>query len=111
MLKDRGFTEGDWRLFRNKLPEWQEAYMDGLNREYIQLLSDSRAPSENFWELERRIREDKHRAGVCLEMRQSVMLDNIIRLLREGVITVEDINDFSDELKDAVRFVSGNADI
>lgn len=110
-MNDRGFAEEDWRLFRKKLPEWQEAYMDGLVREYIQLLSDSRAPSEKFWVLERRIREDKHRAGVCLDMRRSYMLDNIIRLLREGVITVEALDDFSDELKDAVRFVSGKADI
>ncbi len=79
--------------------------MDGLNREYIQLLSDSRAPSEKFWDLERRIREDKHRAGVCLDMRRSVMQDNIIRLLREDVIAMEDLDDFSNELKDAVRFV------
>lgn len=38
--------------FEKKLLEWQEAYMDGLVREYIQLLSDSRAPSEKFWNLE-----------------------------------------------------------
>ncbi len=110
-MNDRGFTEEDWRLFRKKLPEWQEVYMDGLGREYIQLLSDSRAPSEKFWVLERRIKADKQRAGVCLEMRRSGMLGNIVRLLSEGVIAVKDLDDFSHELNDAVRFVSGKADI
>lgn len=85
--------------------------MDGLCREYIQLLSDSRAPSEKFWDLERRIKADKQGAGVCLEMRRSGMLGNIVRLLNEGVIAVKDLEDFSDELKDAVRFVSEKADI
>ena len=31
--------EADWRLFRSRLPIWQEAYMERLNREYIALLS------------------------------------------------------------------------
>ena len=25
--------EADWRLFRSRLPIWQEAYMERLNRE------------------------------------------------------------------------------
>lgn len=33
------FPKSDWKLFRTKLPDWQEAYMDKLNQEYIQLLS------------------------------------------------------------------------
>ena len=27
--------ESDWKLFRKKLPEWQEAYMGKLNQEYL----------------------------------------------------------------------------
>lgn len=34
------FTEKDWKLFRSKIVGWQEAYMDRLNKEYIDLLSD-----------------------------------------------------------------------
>ncbi len=29
------FSEGDWKLFRNKISGWQEFYMDKLNKEYI----------------------------------------------------------------------------
>ena len=53
--------EADWRLFRSRLPIWQEAYMERLNREYIALLSGTGSASEKFWELERRMREDKWR--------------------------------------------------
>ena len=31
----QGFNESDWKLFRKKVPEWQEAYMNRLNEEYI----------------------------------------------------------------------------
>ena len=48
--------EADWRLFRSRLPIWQEAYMERLNREYIALLSGTGPASEKFWELERRMR-------------------------------------------------------
>ena len=38
--------EADWRLFRSRLPIWQEAYMERLNREYIALLSRTGPASE-----------------------------------------------------------------
>ena len=106
-MQERNLTEADWKLFRKKIPEWQEKYMERLNREYIQLLSDDCAPSEKFWELERRINEDKHRAGVCLNMTRSSMIRNVVQLIHEGAIKMSDLDDFSDTLKEAVCFVSG----
>ena len=32
-------NESDWKLFRSRMTDWQEAYMDRLNQEYIALLS------------------------------------------------------------------------
>ncbi|MFI3326531.1 MAG: hypothetical protein R3Y35_10210 [Clostridia bacterium] len=40
MYKDKNFTENDWKLFKSKIGQWQELYIDRLNNEYIQLLSD-----------------------------------------------------------------------
>ena len=54
-----GVNEKDWKLFRSRIPDWQEAYMDRLNHEYIELLSGEGNPSDKFWALEERIREDK----------------------------------------------------
>lgn len=31
-------NEKDWKLFRKKLPEWQEKYIDRLCNEYIKIL-------------------------------------------------------------------------
>lgn len=48
-MHERGFTEKDWKLFRDKVPGWQEACMDRLNKEYVKLLSEDTSPSEKFW--------------------------------------------------------------
>ena len=67
-----GFTKKDWVLFREKIADWQEAYMDKLNKEYIELLNGEGTPSEKFWTLEERIRNDKKDTGVQLRMSRSV---------------------------------------
>lgn len=41
-------TNQDWKLFRQQLPGWQEAYMDRLNREYAEILAGEGNPSEKF---------------------------------------------------------------
>ena len=62
------FSEKDWKIFRSKIAGWQEAYMYKLNKEYIEILSGDGKPSEKFWELEKRIKEDKKDCGVQCEM-------------------------------------------
>lgn len=100
-----GFTKRDWTLFREKVPGWQEAYMDKLNKEYIELLSRDANPSEKFWKLEKRIRQDKKHAGVQLEMSRSDMIYNILSLIQEGAIRFEDLEEFSDGLKERIAFI------
>lgn len=65
------FSEKDWKLFRNKISDWQEAYMEKLDKEYIVLLSGEGNASDKFWKLEKRIREDKKDCGVQREMSRS----------------------------------------
>lgn len=103
MMQGQRFTEMDWKLFRKKAAGWQEAYMDKLNKEYIELLNQNMNPADKFWELEKRIRKDKKGAGVQLDMRRSVLIDNLVSLINEGVIHFEDLDGFSDELKEIVR--------
>ncbi|MDY2762200.1 MAG: hypothetical protein SOU09_09080 [Faecalimonas umbilicata] len=76
--------------------------MNKLNKEYIELLSGEGRPSEKFWTLEERIRKDKKDTGVQLKMSRSNCIPNIISLLNEGVITMEDLDEFSDELKGTI---------
>ena len=56
--------EKDWKQFRKMLPEWQEAYMERLTKEYIELLSSDMQASDKFWALDKRIKDDKKCTGV-----------------------------------------------
>ena len=97
--------EADWRLFRSRLPIWQEAYMERLNREYIALLSGTGPASEKFWELEKRIHEDKRRGGVVMRMSRSNMELNLLSLLSDGVISIVELDGFSEELREKLTLV------
>ena len=97
--------EQDWKLFRKKLPLWQEAYMDKLNQEYIQILSGESLASEKFWELEKRIRIDKKSVGVVADMRRSQMYSNLLSLLVNEIIGEDDLDGFSEELVEIIKFV------
>lgn len=105
-MSEYGFTKKDWSLFREKISDWQEAYMDKLNKEYVELLSGKGKPSEKFWTLEERIRNDKKDTGVQLRMSRSNCISNIVSLLNEGAITMKDLEEFSDELKENIRFIT-----
>ena len=76
-MSEYEFTKKDWILFREKFAERQEAYMDKLNKEYIDLLKSKGKPSEKFWALEERIRNDKKDKGVQLRKSRSECLSNI----------------------------------
>ena len=96
------FSERDWKLFRRKIVDWQEAYMDKLNREYMEILSGEGSPSDKFWELEKRIRRDKKACGVQCEIKRSNQFYIMMSLLDEGAIMMDDLNDFSDDLKETI---------
>ena len=102
-------SEKDWKLFRKKVPQWQEAYMDRLAREYIAILCGNEKSSEKFWNLYDRINADVNCVGVQIRMSRSRMIQNIISLINEGAITLDDLSDFSNELRENVQdIISAN---
>ncbi len=103
------FSDKDWKLFRSKIADWQEAYIDKLNKEYIEILRGAEDAASKFWTLEKRIRKDKKDCGVQCEMSRSNLLFIMMSLLKEGAITLQDLDDFSDELKDAVKYFAGSS--
>ena len=97
-------SKKDWKLFRERLSDWQENYMKGLVKEYVDFLNDdTKHASQKFWELEKRIKEDKHHPGVIMEMSKSQAIWNIVELIR--LDTYEDLAGFSDDLKQAVEMI------
>lgn len=103
-------SKRDWKLFRERLPEWQERYMEQLAKEYIELLSTPGNASDHFWELDKRIKKDRKHPGVILEMRKSDAIWNIALLVRSKVITMDELDGFSEDLVEYVKLILGRQD-
>jgi len=100
--------EADWRLFRQRVPMWQEAYMRKLLEKYKAILENNESASEKFWTLEEQICVDKRSPGAAIyNMRRSHMKDDLRHLLQCGVIALEDLEGFSQELQDdLIRYMN-----
>lgn len=99
-------SKRDWKLFREKLPGWQENYMARLIKEYISLLSaEDKNASDKFGELEKKIKTDRRHPGVILNMEKSKAIYDIISLVRFGVISFDDLADFSEDLQQEVKLI------
>lgn len=97
-------NESDWKLFRRKLPEWHEAHINRLNQKYAALLAGTGTAAEKFWQLEEQVNSDKQHVGVVARMSRSNMYHNILALLDGGIITSDDLADFSEELRALLSF-------
>ena len=96
----RDVAESDWKLFKKLLPEWQERYMERLVGQYIEILNGSGEASSRFWALEERINRDKLSSGVIAnDIRRSTMHREIANLLIDNVITLNDLDGFTEEIK------------
>ena len=98
-------SKRDWKLFRERVPVWQEYYMERLTKEYIEMLSAPGNASDHFWELEKRIRKDKKHPGVLLEIRKSEALWDIAAFVGHEVISFDDLEGFSEDVIGAVQLI------
>lgn len=96
----RDVAESDWKLFKKLLPEWQERHMEELIDQYVEILNGIGEASSRFWALEERINRDKLSSGViATDIRRSTMHREIANLLIDNVITLDDLDGFTEEIK------------
>ena len=81
--------------------------MEQLTQEYVELLTSPGNASDHFWTLEKRIRQDKKNPGVLIELRKSTAIWDIAYLVGDGVITMDELEGFSEDLIDAVKLILG----
>ena len=98
-------SKRDWKLYREKIGEWQEHYMEKLVKEYVDYLCSDLPASTKFWEIEKRIKRDRKTPGVCIGLTKSDMFWDIAELINDKVILVDDLQEFSDDLKEAVALI------
>lgn len=97
-------AESDWKLFKELLPKWQESYMEMLIGQYIEILNGGSEASSRFWALEERINRDKLSSGVLVnDIRRSTMRYEIANLLSDNVITLDDLDGFTEDIKGYAR--------
>ncbi len=98
-------SKADWKLYRERVSVWQVHYMEQLTKEYVELLTSPGYASDHFWELEKRIKQDKKHPGVLIELRKSTALWDIAYFVRDKVITMDELEGFSADLIDAVKLI------
>lgn len=96
--------EKDWTLFKKKLGGWQKAYMDRLIEEYKDILNSDALSSDKYWTLRKQIYNDYKSPGVLArDVSRSNMLWILLGLLHDQAITMDDLDEFSDELKEDLQ--------
>ena len=98
-------SKQDWKLYQERVGDWQEHYMEKLVKSYIKLLSSPGNASDHFWELEKRIKRDRKHPGVTIELRKSEAIWDIAMFVSKKVIKMEDLQGFSDNLIEAVKLI------
>ena len=104
------FTDNDWKLFKSKIADWQEHYMERLCCEYTEILGSGGNASDRFWALEDRIKKDRKKSGVQCNVTRSEMTFIMQELIRDNVVTQDDLKDFSDEFRETMQMLTNGFD-
>lgn len=97
--------ESDWKLFKSRLDEQREKYLTFRNSEIIKQLSNpDNTATDNYWNALKKMKEEKKILDRCLSgYKRSNMLQHIVAMCYCGMMTDEDLLDFSEELQERVR--------
>ena len=97
--------KSDYKLFKEKLPLWQENYMAKVCEKIQKLtINDEKSAADKFWAIEKTFFKEKKNPGVLMEIPSiSNLLYAILDLLNHKVIKMEDLVDFSEEFKEKVE--------
>lgn len=102
-MKD--LLESDWKVYSRLIPVWRDRYLQSKNNEFITILSqDDKTPTEKFWETKGRFDDEVKILDQCLgHHSRSRMWMSILLMRRFGLILDEDLDQFSESLRQDVR--------
>ncbi len=101
--------ESDWKRYSSMIPELRERYLEEKNRKFADGLNESgKTETERFWETLEAMDEEARILRSCLDdHRRSRMIDNMALMLYHGMLREEDLEEFSPELREAVKSLRG----
>ena len=104
--------EADWKLFRKRVPQWRERYLEKKNRQLLGVLTQKgKTPTELFWETKDRIDQEAQILIDCFDGHSRSKLRWILLLMhRHGVIDSADLTEFSEALRQEMNRALGEDD-
>ena len=67
------------------------------------MLQSKKPASTKFWDLDKRIKDDKRDPGVQMQLDKGDAIYDIVKMINLEIISKEDLADFSDDLKESVQ--------
>lgn len=100
--------ESDWKLFRKRVPEWRERYLETRNAEVVRILTDeTKTPTARFWDAKEMIDGDAKRLHDLLDGHSRSKMEWFLFLMYgHGFIGDADLDGFSEELRERIRMQS-----
>lgn len=96
--------ESDWKIFRKRVPEWRERYLNGKNKEIVAVLTDKeRTPTKQFWDAKEKMETEAKILARCLDGHsRSSMHWYLCLMYGHGLIQDADLEEFSQELREQI---------
>ena len=97
--------ESDWKKFRNSLDKWREHYLKRKNNEIRSILEDNNLnETEKFWNIVDFQKKESKILRDCLnDFSRSNMFLHMALMKKYKMISKEDIEEFSEELKESLE--------
>ena len=104
---EKRMSESDWKTFRKMVPELRERYLKKTNEELKNLLlTPDQTPTERFWSTHEKITKEAKILHRCLDGHsRSRMASFIYTMLDCGLMDLDDLSQFSDELRESAKSV------
>ena len=102
-MQDNERVRRDWFLYKELSQYWHERTMKRLFQEYQELLDSDDTAAARFWYLLSRMKQDAQLYAVNLPSSRKGASSMICALLREGSITMEDLDGFSDTFHENLK--------
>jgi hypothetical protein len=98
--------ESDWKKFSAMVPRLREKYLALCNAQVISLLTAGNgSETERFWDATARMEKEVKVLRHCLDNHsRSKMSLSMLSMIRVGMLTREDLAEFSDELQKELSY-------
>lgn len=96
--------ESDWKIFRKRVPEWRERYLQKKNKVIVGILTDqNKTATEQFWDTKGKIDKEARILVDCLDGHSRSKMDwYLVLMYHHGLISNDDLKELSEELREHI---------